>query len=121
MHNGKITVEAARAIAEKEVEHIIGASERLRQYHFDPPLLGRETEDVWVFVAGSAELIEQGIVPGAIQVSIDKTDGHVWNQAELERDAQQREQAPLAAPAKSFRSIRGIKTHRPRVENKEPK
>ena len=107
-NNSKLAIESAQRIAEKEVERLISQSAHLQQYHFEPPSLARETPEVWTFCAGSAELIEAGIVPGALHVSVDKTDGHVWSQAELELEAQQHERAAAAGGGKSFRRTHSL-------------
>lgn len=43
-----------------------------------------ETESFWTFVSGSQAMINDGIIPGAFFVSVDKTDGHVWTRREKE-------------------------------------
>ncbi|MGH8865559.1 MAG: hypothetical protein ACREEM_39725 [Blastocatellia bacterium] len=99
MENGKITFEQASLIAEREVERILNTSDHLQQYKFDPVMFSRETEHVWTFAAGSEELIELGYVPGAIHVSIDKVDGHIWSREEMESYALQQERARFGAQA----------------------
>jgi hypothetical protein len=39
----------------------------------------------WTFGASSAQLISEDLIPGMVFASIDKLDGHVWAQEELER------------------------------------
>lgn len=46
--------------------------------------LHAETESFWTFVSGSQAMINDGIIPGAFFVSVDKTDGHVWTRREKE-------------------------------------
>jgi hypothetical protein len=80
-----ITKDQALRFAETEVARIIQQSARLSGYQFQPLRLQSETEGFWVFSAGSDQLQAEGFVPGAIRVSIDKEDGHVWSDQELER------------------------------------
>lgn len=79
-----ITKDQARRIAEAEAARIIQQSARLSGYEFQPLRLYSETERFWIFSAGSDELQAEGFVPGAVRVSVDKSDGHVWSDEELE-------------------------------------
>ncbi|MGH9832318.1 MAG: hypothetical protein ACREBD_06305 [Blastocatellia bacterium] len=99
MNKEKLTVEEARLIAEQEFNRILATSVELQQYHFDPVMYCRETDLFWTFVAGSEELIELGYVPGAIHISVDKLDGHVWTPEEMERLALERERMKRGAQA----------------------
>lgn len=80
-----ITKDQAHRIAEAEVARLIQQSARLAGYQFQPLRLQSETERFWVFSAGSDQLQAAGFVPGAVRVSVDKEDGHVWSEQELER------------------------------------
>jgi hypothetical protein len=79
-----ITKDQACRIAEAEVARIIQQSARLSGYQFQPLRLLSETERFWVFSASSEQLQTEDVVPGAIRVSVDKEDGHVWSDQELE-------------------------------------
>lgn len=88
-----VTKTEALEIANQEIQRLIVTSPDLSQYAFGEVGLLRENELTWTFAAGSEELIEQGYVPGAIIISIDKRDGHIWNREEVEKFARQREQS----------------------------
>jgi hypothetical protein len=75
-------LEEAQSIARKEVEKIIDADPQLNKSEVDEVRLERETESAWTFAADIPKLINQGWLPGAITVFIDKKDGHVWTEAE---------------------------------------
>ena len=51
---------------------------------FSPVELHQETDLFWTFVSGSQTMIEDGYIPGAFFVSVDKTDGHIWTRDEKE-------------------------------------
>ena len=51
---------------------------------FSPIELHQETELFWTYVSGSDAMIEEGYIPGAFFVSIDKSDGHIWTRRETE-------------------------------------
>jgi hypothetical protein len=80
-----ITKDQASRVAEAEVTRLIQQSSQLSGYQFQPLRLQSETERFWVFSAGSDQLQAEGFVPGAVRVSVDKEDGHVWSEQELER------------------------------------
>jgi hypothetical protein len=47
--------------------------------------LRSENERFWTFVCGSDQLFDEGYVPGAVYACVDKVDGHVWADAEVEQ------------------------------------
>lgn len=51
---------------------------------FSPVRFLEETDTFWTFVSGSQAMIDDGIIPGAFFVHIDKTDGHIWTRREEE-------------------------------------
>ena len=69
-------------IAHKEVEKIIEADPELNKSDVEEVRLDRESEWVWTFVADIPKLINEGWIPGAITVFVDKNDGHVWTEQE---------------------------------------
>lgn len=79
-----ITLEKAQQVAEQEV-----ARQRqqpaLRGYSFSPVRLKSEEPLFWTFVSGSARLVADGYIPGALYVVVDKRDGHVWSDEEQAR------------------------------------
>ncbi len=57
---------------------------------FSPIVLHEETDFFWTFVSGSQTMINDGYIPGAFFVSVDKTDGHIWTRSETENYYQQK-------------------------------
>ena len=49
-----------------------------------------ETESFWIYVSGSQNMIDDGIIPGAFFAVVDKTDGHIWTRSEQENYYQQK-------------------------------
>jgi hypothetical protein len=94
-----VTIDEALEIARCEIARIISESDRLSQYSFGEAGFLRENEMVWTFAAGSEELIEQGYVPGAVIVSVDKKDGHIWTREEMEQYSLERERMRRGAQA----------------------
>ncbi len=39
----------------------------------------------WTFGAVSEQLVKEGRIPGALYAGVDKLDGHIWKQTDLER------------------------------------
>jgi hypothetical protein len=74
----KITFTQAQEIAEQELRRLVAESPKLSQYEFGALYLRREEQPFWTFGAASEQLMGAGVAPGAIFVSIDKKDGHVW-------------------------------------------
>ena len=73
--------EKALEIAEKEIKK----RQKLSNYDdFSPVELHEENDYFWTFVSGSQTMINDGYVPGAFFVSVDKTDGHIWTRSETE-------------------------------------
>ena len=46
--------------------------------------LNEENTFFWVFGTGSQKMYEDGYVPGAFFVTVDKKDGHIWTRLEIE-------------------------------------
>ena len=72
----------AHNIARKEVQKIIEADSELDKSEVEEVRLERENEWVWTFTADIPKLINEGWIPGAIIVHVDKKDGHVWTEEE---------------------------------------
>ena len=51
---------------------------------FSPVEFHGETESFWIYVSGSQNMIDDGIIPGAFFTVVDKTDGHIWTRSEQE-------------------------------------
>ena len=81
----EITPNLAQEIAARGIEQL-RLNSRLAGYDdFSPAELLREDERTWTFVSGSQRLQDEGVVPGAIFVRVDKSDGHIWTNDEIER------------------------------------
>lgn len=74
----KITFTQAQEIAEQEIRRIVAASPKLSRYEFGALYLRRDEQPFWTFGAASEQLMDAGVAPGAIFVSIDKKDAHIW-------------------------------------------
>jgi hypothetical protein len=79
-----LTFEQAQKIASYEIERLI-SEPPLSEYKFGEMWFKREEEPFWVFAAASQELQDEGYVPGAIYVLVDKSDGHFWSDEEQEQ------------------------------------
>ena len=51
---------------------------------FSPVEVHQETDSFWTYISGSQTMIEDGYIPGAFFVSVDKADGHIWTRGEME-------------------------------------
>ena len=84
----------ALKIAEKEICRL----QKQSDYNdFSPVEFHNETESFWTFLSGSDAMIEDGIIPGAFFVSVDKTDGHIWTRQEKENYFTQKSKPELQA------------------------
>ena len=72
----------AKNIASREVEKIIKSDSELDKLEVEEIRLERENEWAWTFVADIPKLINEGWIPGAITILVDKNDGHVWSDEE---------------------------------------
>lgn len=68
-------------IAEKKIKEL---QQKSSYNDFSPVVFQEETEAFWTFVSGSEAMFNDGSVPGAFFVSVDKTDGHIWTRQEKE-------------------------------------
>ena len=80
----KISLEQAQNIAAIEVERLKNTP-RLVGYDFSPTTLLWDEPLTWTFVSGSQQLHEEGCAPGAFFVKVDKGDGHIWSEDEVEQ------------------------------------
>ena len=80
-----MTYDEAVRIAESHIRERIAASDFLSRYKFGPIGLRSENERFWTFVSGSDELFWEGIVPGAVYACVDKADGRLWSDDEVEQ------------------------------------
>ena len=71
----------ALEIAEKEIRKLQKAS---GYDDFSPIELHEVTDDFLTYISGSDAMFDDGYVPGAFFVSVDKTDGHIWTRQEKE-------------------------------------
>lgn len=84
MINTGITFLMARQIAQEEAlrrQH----TPRLSRYEFGPIVFDSENDLSWLFVSASEQLQNEGCIPGALFVRIDKRDGHIWSDEETEQ------------------------------------
>lgn len=66
-------LEIASASAAPEIEKTRGEGLEVRPVKFV-----RDGNRYWTFAAAIPKLQDEGMAPGAIMVSVDKEDGHVW-------------------------------------------
>ena len=84
----------ALEIAEKEICRL----QKQSDYNdFSPAEFHYETDSFWTFLSGSQAMIDDGIIPGAFFVSVDKTDGHIWTRREKENYFIQKSKPELQA------------------------
>lgn len=79
----KVTLEQAQQTAGLEIERKKNVP-RLAGYDFNPVRLFRDEPHAWTFVSGSPQLHKEGCAPGAFFVTVDKLDGHIWSDDEIE-------------------------------------
>lgn len=79
----KVSIEEARAIAERAIAQ--RRESRYPTYTFGEVTYGGEGPWWWIFGAGSEQLQAEGWIPGAIIEYVDKLDGHLWQNEEMER------------------------------------
>lgn len=72
----------ALQIAEKAIKEMQKSS---GYDDFSPVRLSEETDSFFIFVSGSDAMFNDGIVPGAFFVNVDKSDGHIWTRQETEK------------------------------------
>lgn len=72
----------ALQIAEKAIKEMQKSSD---YKDFSPVCLKTETDAFFTFVSGSDAMFNDGIVPGAFFVTVDKRDGHLWTKQETEK------------------------------------
>jgi hypothetical protein len=78
----RVLTEAAQLIAEKEIERIKGENPNVK---LEPLKFVRENMIWYTFASESIEWVHQGRIPGALFVSVDKLDGHVWHDDEVNK------------------------------------
>ena len=79
----QITKEQALPIAVKAIEH--SHSTRIPNHTLGPVLLREEKPVCWTFSAASQEWIDAGRIPGALFASVDKLDGHLWQEKDFQQ------------------------------------
>lgn len=79
-----LTFEQAKEIAAREIERLTNEPP-LSDYEFGAMWFKREEGPFLVFAAASQKLQDEGYVPGAVYVLVDKLDGHFWSDEEQER------------------------------------
>lgn len=72
-------------IADQYIRNYVAQSPRWSRYHFGEVFMQSENDLFWTFLAGSAELMDEGIVPGAVYACVDKQTGRVWTKEEVIR------------------------------------
>ena len=68
-----------------------------RQYQ--PTRFYRETNSAFVFFSACPELQAKDFAPGGFFVYVDKSDGHIWNQSEIEKTVKQPNQEGILQAA----------------------
>jgi hypothetical protein len=98
-----LTYTKALQIAERHIREQIQNSVFFSRHRFGEVGLQSENESFWTFVCGSDELFDKGYVPGAVYACVDKADGHLWSDEEVEqfylRKAAARESQPSSVAA----------------------
>ena len=84
----------AKTLAQTEFCKLLEQRKDLAKVSFNPLRFRNETGSFWVFYAASPELQEQGYAPGAVFLTIDKTDGHLWSDGEIEQFYQMTQPKP---------------------------
>src|SRR5262245_45290175 len=79
-----VTLETAQQMAQDEVARR-RLVPRLAKYEFGPVVLESEGDGYWKFVCASEQMQDEGYIPGAIFVRVDKRDGHIWSECETEQ------------------------------------
>ena len=85
-------------IAERHIRERISASDFLSRHQFGETGLQSENERFWTFVCGSDQLFDEGYVPGAVYACVDKVDGRLWNDDEIEQFYLQKAAARQSQP-----------------------
>ena len=94
----QLGLDTAQQIAEREARQRIAASPIYSRYQFTPLSMQSETDRFWVFVFFSEGLFDDGVMPDAVYVCVDKADGHIWSRKEQEAFYAQ----PVTAGSQSF-------------------
>jgi len=81
-------------IAEKAIFQM---QKKTKYNDFSPIELNSENDSFWTYLSGSQAMINDGCVPGAFFVSVDKTDGHIWTRDEKENYYQRKSVPELQA------------------------
>ena len=80
----QLGLDTAQQIAEREARQRIAASPVYSRYQFTPLSMQSETDRFWIFVLSSEGLFDDGVMPDAVYVCVDKADGHIWSRKEQE-------------------------------------
>src|SRR5215510_10476521 len=80
-----LNYEEAIQIADRHIKERINSSDFLSKQEFGQIGLRSENERFWTFVRGSDQLFDEGYVPGAVYACVDKADGHLWSDDEVEQ------------------------------------
>jgi hypothetical protein len=79
----EVTPSTAQVIAEEAARAIRLTS--FPGYDFNLATFEGEEAMWWVFFTSSPELVEQGHIPGGFYIYVDKLDGHIWRDEEMDR------------------------------------
>lgn len=71
-----IRFEDAKIIAQREVDRQLAAQADRDDYEAVTPIYG-ETDAYWRFASSNQKMIDAGMIPGAIIVTVDKNNGHI--------------------------------------------
>lgn len=94
-----LTYTEALNIAERHIKEQIQNSAFFSRYQFGEVGSQSENERFWTFVCGSDELFDEGYVPGAVYACVDKADGHLWSDEEVEQFYLQKAAARESQPS----------------------
>lgn len=77
-----ISREHAWPLAEREIARL--QAQYYPSYTFGPVIFYYGHPMTWTFTASSQQLIDEGFIPGALFADVDKLDGHIWQEEEIE-------------------------------------
>jgi hypothetical protein len=78
-----ITKEEALEIAQREAEKL-ASTPSYKHRKYKPAIFYRDVDSAFVFFSACHELLAKDYAPGGFFLYVDKTYGHIWNQAEIE-------------------------------------
>jgi hypothetical protein len=83
----------AQKIASAEIKRH-QTNPRYNGMEFGETRFWREQTEFWTFAAPIPKLQDEGYAPGALLVSVDKTDGHIWTEADFAKLSKEKVNQP---------------------------